>query len=81
MSQAGLRVVRLPHFLGCFRVHQAQKTHQHIHSTGAEEMAQVRARFHGPEMSNDMRPVEVWAQRIRRRGVLTARLLRWGIRA
>ncbi len=45
--QAGCRIVRLPYFLGCFRVHPQQKTSQVIHTTGAEEMARIRLRFHG----------------------------------
>lgn len=79
-TQAGLRIVRLPRFLGCFRVHEAQKTHQHIHSTGAEEMARVRRSFHGPDKADDMLMVEAWARRTRLRGAVTARLLSWGIR-
>jgi glycosyltransferase involved in cell wall biosynthesis len=79
-TQAGLRAVRLPYFLGCFRVHHEQKTSQHIHSTGAEEMARVRTRFHGPERQSDMEMINTWARRIRFRGAITARLHALGIR-
>lgn len=79
-TQAGLRVVRLPYFLGCFRVHHHQKTNQHIHSTGADEMARVRTRFHGAERPNDMEKIHLWARRIRFQGALTARLHGLGIR-
>ncbi len=79
-TEARLRVVRLPYFLGCFRLHQEQKTSCHIHSTGAEEMARIRSRFHGPERQNDMKTIDAWARRIRLRGALTARLLALGLR-
>ena len=45
-TQANLRIVRLPYFLGCFRVHPSQKTSAAIHTTGAEEMVRIRTRFH-----------------------------------
>jgi len=79
-TQAGLRVVRLPWFLGSFRIHEAQKTTRHIHSTGAEEMVRVREKFHGPEKPEQLEQIEVWANRIRLRGALTARLLALGVR-
>jgi ADP-heptose:LPS heptosyltransferase/GT2 family glycosyltransferase len=77
--QAGCRIVRLPYFLGCFRVHAQQKTSQVIHTTGAEEMSRIRSRFHGPEKDNAAN-IERHARRIRFRGALTARLHAAGIR-
>jgi ADP-heptose:LPS heptosyltransferase/GT2 family glycosyltransferase len=77
--QAGCRIVRLPYFLGCFRVHAQQKTTQVIHTTGALEMAHIRARFHGKEKDNHSN-IERHARRIRFRGALTARLHAAGIR-
>jgi GT2 family glycosyltransferase len=79
-TQAGQRIVRVPHFLGGFRVHKDQKTSRHIHSTGAEEMALIRARFHGTEASGDWERINAWARRVRFRGALTARLHSIGIR-
>ncbi len=79
-TQANLRIVRLPYFLGCFRVHPSQKTSAAIHTTGAEEMIRVRTRFHGPEKQADMEKITAWARRIRFRGALDARLLALGIR-
>ena len=35
-TQADCNIVRLPYYLGCFRVHPAQKTSAVIHTTGAE---------------------------------------------
>jgi ADP-heptose:LPS heptosyltransferase/GT2 family glycosyltransferase len=77
--QAGYRIVRLPYFLGCFRVHSQQKTNQAIHTTGAAEMAKIRTRFHGADRDNAAM-IERHARRIRFRGAVTARLLGAGIR-
>jgi GT2 family glycosyltransferase len=79
-TAAGLKLVRLPYFLACFRVHAAQKTSQQIHSTGAEEMTRIRTRFHGEQGAADWATIQQWAQRERRRGAFTARLLDWGCR-
>ena len=76
---AGCTVVRLPYFLGCFRVHDQQKTNQVIHTTGAEEMARIRQRFHGTE-ADDAAMIEHHARRIRLRGALASRLVSLGIR-
>ena len=69
----------LPYFLGAFRVHAEQKTSQVIHTTGAEEMRRVRARFHGAR-ADDFATIEKFARRTRFRGALTARLLALGVR-
>jgi len=79
-TAAGLKLVRLPRFLGAFRVHPGQKTSRQIHSTGAEEMARIRERFHGPDHSGDWTQINAWARRIRLRGALTARLHGLGLR-
>jgi len=76
----GMKIVRLPYFLACFRVHEAQKTSQQIHSTGADEMTRIRARYHGEAGAADWATIRNWAQRERRRGAFTARLLDWGVR-
>ena len=44
---AGARFVRLPRFLGAFRVHDAQKTAMEIGSTGSREMGRVWQRCVG----------------------------------
>jgi len=79
-TQADLRIVRVPHFLGGFRVHKDQKTSQHLHSTGAEEMALIRARCHGAAAPGDWTRINSWARRVRFQGALTARLYSIGIR-
>jgi ADP-heptose:LPS heptosyltransferase len=79
-TQAKLNIVRLPYFLGCFRVHQAQKTSAAIHTTGADEMVRVRTRFHGAENQADFAKINAWARRARFQGALTARLHALGVR-
>jgi carbamoyltransferase len=44
---AGARFVRLPRFLGAFRVHAQQKTSAEIAQVGALEMDRLRTRCHG----------------------------------
>jgi GT2 family glycosyltransferase len=78
-QQAGAKIVRLPYFLGCFRVHREQKTSQHIHTIGNEEMIRIRSRFHG-ERHNDFETITRYARKTRFNGALTARLAAWGIR-
>ena len=78
-QQAGCRMRRLPYFLAAFRVHAAQKTSQDIHTTGADEMARIRSRFHG-ERQDDFATINRFARRTRFRGALVARLLALGIR-
>jgi ADP-heptose:LPS heptosyltransferase/GT2 family glycosyltransferase/uncharacterized coiled-coil protein SlyX len=78
-TQAGCRIVRLPYFLGAFRVHAEQKTSQAIHTTGADEMRRIRTRFHGERM-DDFETINAHARRTRFRGALVARLLALGIR-
>jgi len=78
-QKAGCRIVRIPYFLGCFRIHSQQKTHHAIHTTGADEMAKIRLRFHGADKDNQAM-IERHARRIRIRGTLTARLHALGLR-
>lgn len=79
-TQAKLKIVRLPYFLGCFRIHVTQKTSAAIHTTGADEMTRIRTRFHGAESQADQARINAWARRIRFHGALTARLHALGIR-
>jgi len=51
LEAAKCTIVRLPRFLGCFRVHEAQKTSSSIHDMGALEMRILRTRFHGRDLS------------------------------
>jgi glycosyltransferase involved in cell wall biosynthesis len=44
---AGAKFVRLPRFLGAFRVHDTQKTSADMVATGVPEMMKLRFRIHG----------------------------------
>ena len=44
---AGARIVRVPYFLACFRVHAAQKTSAQMHDIGQKEITLLRERTHG----------------------------------
>jgi Glycosyltransferases, probably involved in cell wall biogenesis len=44
---AGAKIVRVPYFLACFRVHPAQKTSAQMHSTGQAEIDALRHRTFG----------------------------------
>jgi ADP-heptose:LPS heptosyltransferase/GT2 family glycosyltransferase len=78
-QQAGCRMVRLPYFLGAFRVHAEQKTSHAIHTTGAEEMRRIRTRFHGGRQ-DDFETIDRHARHARFWGAITARLHEVGIR-
>jgi GT2 family glycosyltransferase len=78
-QQAGCRMVRVPYFLGAFRVHAEQKTSQAIHTVGAEEMRRIRTRFHG-ERQEDVDTINRHARHARFWGAVTARLHEVGIR-
>lgn len=47
LQAAGVKMVRLPRFLGGFRVHPQQKTLVEISDTGFKEMNRLRERCHG----------------------------------
>lgn len=78
-QQAQAKIVRLPYFLGCFRIHPQQKTSQHIHTIGNEEMIRIRSRFHG-ERHSDYTTINRYARKARFSGALTARLAAMGLR-
>lgn len=48
---AGAKIVRLPRFLGAFRVHPHQKTSAEISDQGAMEMKRLREKCHGRPVS------------------------------
>ena len=48
----GAKMVRVPRFLGAFRVHEAQKTSAAIAEVGFEEMKRLRERVHGREVND-----------------------------
>jgi glycosyltransferase involved in cell wall biosynthesis len=46
-QDVGARIVRVPYFLGCFRIHPAQKTSASMHDTGQAEITRLRERTFG----------------------------------
>jgi glycosyltransferase involved in cell wall biosynthesis len=49
-QKAGARFVRLPRFLGAFRVHPHQKTSAEMETRGAQEMSRLIERCHGRKL-------------------------------
>lgn len=56
--QAGARIVRLPRFLGAFRIHPQQKSDARLLDLGIPEQSQLRARLHARAVSR----LEVWCR-------------------
>ena len=77
-ATAGAKIVRLPYFLGCFRVHAHQKTSQHIHSIGSDEMTKIRTRIHPQGDNPDM--IQKYARKARFWGAVCSRLAACKIR-
>ena len=50
---AGAKLVRLPRFLGAFRIHRQQKTSSLIDEIGEREIAVLRERCHGRSVSEE----------------------------
>ena len=51
-QESGAVIKRVPYFLGCFRVHEQQKTNLHITTIGDQEVQQLRKRSHGKKTLN-----------------------------
>lgn len=77
-QHAGARIVRVPYFLGAFRVHVEQKTSAAIHTTGHQEMDRIRSRIHGSTPS--AAKLEQVARSTRLASGITARLFTLGLR-
>lgn len=77
-QQAKAKIVRLPYFLGAFRVHVEQKTSAVIHTTGLEEMTRIRTRIHGP--NPDPARIEHFARKTRFASGVAAKLFTLGLR-
>jgi glycosyltransferase involved in cell wall biosynthesis len=77
---ADANIVRVPRFLGAFRVHSAQKTTAQAHGLGAAEMARLRSRVLGrePEQSEILRAMRGYLVRhILLHKLYRARILRY----
>jgi GT2 family glycosyltransferase len=80
-SAAGARIVRVPYFLACFRVHPAQKTSAAMHDTGQREITLLRERTQQrpfPTHELETSPVLL---RYLRRSALIEFLWKLGVRA
>jgi hypothetical protein len=77
-TTAQAKIVRLPYFLGCFRVHAHQKTSQHIHSIGNDEMTKIRTRLHPHGINPEM--IHKYARKARFWGAICSRLAERKIR-
>lgn len=75
---AGARMVRLPWFLGAFRVHSTSKTSTLWESVGAVEADRIRVARHGRPLSQT-EVLAPWYRATFEANVLS-RLWRWGIR-
>ncbi|MFA5265542.1 MAG: glycosyltransferase family 9 protein, partial [Opitutaceae bacterium] len=78
IQDSGTKLVRVPCFLGAFRVHDGSKTSSLIHTNGTREMDRVRQRVHGASFDRSRLDAEV--RRAQFDGAIAARLLALGIR-
>ena len=75
--EAGAKIVRLPRFLGAFRVHPEQKTSAQIGDTGLREMTRLRERAHGRPVTQA--EVEAATKKYVRRHIVEHKLYRIGV--
>jgi GT2 family glycosyltransferase len=77
-EKAGANIVRVPYFIGCFRIHSAQKTSSQISSVGQQEMDSIYMREHGrvPHYTE----INKIADAMQYRASHTTRLIMCGIR-
>lgn len=74
---AGAKIIRLPRFLGAFRVHPHQKTSAEIAAQGDMEMGRLRERCHGRKVSEA--EINQNIKRYLRRHVFHQKLYRAGL--
>lgn len=77
---AGAKIVRVPYFLACFRIHAAQKTSAAMHSIGQAEIDRLRARTYGREISPQELENHPRLLRYLRRSAWHELCWNWGIR-
>ena len=77
-QQAGANIVRLPYYLGCFRVHTLQKTSAQMETIGNQEVTFLRSIT--PGAHTDPAQLSILSQRFKRESALYGWLLRCGIR-
>lgn len=77
-QRAGGKIVRLPYFMACFRVHPMQKTSAEMNTRGVEEMNHILEREHGKIPERKM--IDRVSHSMQLRGVMSTYLLSCGIR-
>jgi glycosyltransferase involved in cell wall biosynthesis len=77
-ASAGARIVRVPYFLGRFRVHSLQKTEVLINTVGRYDIDALRRRELG--FTPDSQTLEDCYRRLKRESIFWALLLRRGLR-
>ena len=78
---AGAKIVRLPYFLGCFRVHAQQKTSAQLSTVGQAEIDRLRERTLGRKVPPAELETSPLLHRYLRRSAWIEQLWKWGIRA
>ena len=77
-QQAGANIVRVPYYLGCFRVHTLQKTSAQMETIGNQEVSFLRLRT--PGAHTDPAQLVRLSQRVNRESAFCEWLLRHGVR-
>lgn len=80
-QEAGAKIVRLPYFLACFRVHPQQKTSALISTQGQAEIDKLRRRTFGRDITPEDLLKSKPLQRYLRKSAWIEQLWKWGIRA
>ena len=78
---AGAKIVRVPYFLACFRIHAAQKTAAQMASIGQTEITLLRTRANGRPISSRELETHPVLHRYLRRSAFIEFLWQLGIRA
>jgi len=77
-AAAGAKFVRVPHFLGLFRLHGQQKSQAQLHQRGIPEMDRLRLRSFGQAPAADI--LHASMQRAQLDSAMLLRLWQWGIK-
>jgi len=78
---AGAKIVRVPYFLGCFRIHAQQKTSAQISTVGQAEIDRLRERTFGRKVAPAELETSPLLHRYLRKSAWIEQLWKWGIRA
>lgn len=81
LQAAQAKIVRVPYFLGCFRIHSAQKTSAAMQSVGQPEIDRLRTRTVKPALSAGELETNPCLLDYLRQSAWIEFLWQWGIRA